>query len=137
MPYAYSTRRILLARESLRDEFSSRRSSFRSGSPIQLSDGQTWIVPSPPEESERNAAPFKTDYTDLIQAIIEAEGGSEQCLAELAFAIFLLDHNYSLSPADYQRLLDPGTSDWQFAFHEIAQEHMHVFLDRFRGRFEN
>ena len=48
-PYSFSITPILRDRENLRDEFSSRRSSFREGSPIQLADGQTWILPSPPK----------------------------------------------------------------------------------------
>jgi hypothetical protein len=137
MFYASSTRRMLRARERLLDEFSSRRSSFRSGSPIELSDGQTWILPAPPKKSTRKAASFGTAYTDIIQAILEAEDSSEKCVGELAFAIFLLEHNYYLSPPDYQRLLAPGANDWQCAFHQIAQEHMHVFLDISSGHFEN
>jgi hypothetical protein len=136
-PYEFSTRPILRDREKLRDEFSSRRSSFREGSPIQLSDGQTWILASPPKKSERNKSPFKSGYTDIIQALIEAEDCCEQCLGELALAILLLEHNYYLSPADYQRLLAPGTSDWQWAFHEIVQNHIRVFVDTFSRQFEN
>ena len=131
-PYSFSITPILRDREYLRDEFSSRRSSFRSGSPIQLADGQTWILPSPPKKTGRNESPFSTSYAAIIQAIIEAEDSSEQCLGEMALAILLLDHNYYLSPADYQRLLDRGSSDWQFAFHEIAQKHIYVFFGRSR-----
>ncbi len=142
MSYAVSTRPFLRAHEDLRHEFSSRKSSFCSGSSIELLDGQTWIFPPPAMKSERNAASFESAYTDIIQAMLEAEDSSEQCMAELAFAIFLLEHNYDLSPADYQQLLaastnSPGMSDWQFAFREIAQEHMHVFLNRSRGQFES
>ena len=116
------------------DEFSSRQSSFRQGRQIQLGDGQTWILPAPPKGSEWKAPPFGAQYTDLIQAILEAEDSSEQRLAELAFAILLLGHNYRLSPADYERLLGstpecPDSRDWQRAFHHIAQDHLHSFLD--------
>jgi hypothetical protein len=142
MSCAVSTRPILQACKHLRDEFSSRRSSFRSGSPIQLSDGQTWIVPLPPQESERKAEAFGSAYTDIIQAILEAEDSSEQCVGELAFAIFLLEYNYYLSPADYQRLLASGTNapstiNWQSAFHRIAQEHFHVFRELTDAASEN
>ncbi len=136
-PYAFPTWPISRARENSRNEFSSRRPSFRSGSPIQLSDGQTWIIPSPPTELERSSTPFKTAYVDIIKAIMEAEDSSEQRLGELAFAIFLLDQNYHLSPADYQRLLAPGTGDWQFAFHQIAQNHLYEFMDLYRGQLQN
>ena len=124
MSYAVSTKPVLRTRENLQDEFSRRRSSFCSGNEIELSDGQTWILPRPPRKSNRDAVAFGPAYTDLIQAILEAEDISEQCVGELSLAIFLLDQNYCLSAPDYQRLLAPGTSDWQAAFHRIAQEHM-------------
>ncbi len=134
MSYAVSTRPMLRASGNLQDEYSSRRSSFRAGSHIRLADGQTWILPAPPTTCEDKSAAFGTAYTGIIQAILEAEDRSEQCLGELAFAIFLLEKNYYLTPADYQRLLasstrSPGASDWQCAVHEIAQEHVRAFLD--------
>ena len=118
----------------LRDEFSSRKPSFRQGRPVQLADGQTWTFPAPPKGSEWTATPFEADYTDLIRAIVEAQDASEQRLAELAFAILLLAHNYCLSPADYERLLasttdSPDSRDWRQPFHQIAQDHVHSFLD--------
>src|SRR5437773_1040820 len=108
--FVISDRHFLRSFEDLLDELSSRRSSFRPGSPIRLADGQTWTLPAPPKAKEWMAAPFDAEYTGLIQAIMEAEDASEQRLAELAFAIFLLGHNYQLSPADYERLLgsSPG-----------------------------
>jgi len=120
----------------LLDEASSRQSSFRQGSEIQLADGQTWVFPAPPEGSEWNAAPFGAEYSDLIRAISEAEDGIEERLAELAFAIFLLGHNYRLSPADYETLLgstpkSSGLRDWQVAFHQFAQDHLYSFLNNF------
>jgi hypothetical protein len=131
MSYAVSTRPILRSRENLRDEVLSRRSSFRSGTQVQLSDGQTWVLPAPPKKSEPKTTSFGIAYTDIIHAILEAEDRPEQCLGELSFAIFLLEQNYHLSPADYQRLLASSTSssDLQTAFHQIAQEHVHAFLD--------
>jgi hypothetical protein len=118
----------------LRDEFSLRKPSFRQGRPIQLADGQTWTVPAPPRGSEWKAMPFGAEYTDLIRAILEAEDGSEQGLAELAFAILLLGYNYHLAPADYERILGavPTPFDsrhWRDSFHQIAQDHLHSFLD--------
>ncbi len=115
------------------DEFSRRQSSFRQGRQIRLADGQIWVVPAPPEGSEWKAVPFGANYTDVIRALVDAEDSSEQRLAELAFAILLLGHNYRLSPADYERLLgstadSPDSRDWQFAFHQIALEHIHSFL---------
>jgi hypothetical protein len=129
-----------LERHSLRssghllDEPSSRRSSFRQGRRIRLADGQTWTLPACPKGSEWKAVPFRAEYTDIIRAILEAEDRSEQRLAELAFAIFLLGHNYHLSPADYERLLgsnpeSPDSRDWHLAFHDLSQEHIHSFLN--------
>ncbi len=119
------------------DEASSRRSSFRQGSDIQLADGQTWVLPAPPAGSEWNTMPFGPEYTLLIRATLEKEDSSEERLAELALAIFLLGHNYHLKPGDYERLLGsiPGSrasSDWQLAFHQIAQDHLYSFLDNSR-----
>jgi hypothetical protein len=78
--------------------------------------------------------PFGAEYIGLIRAILEAEDASEQGLAELAFAILLLGHNYSLSPADYERLLacpseSSASTDWRHAFHQFAQDHVKSFLD--------
>jgi hypothetical protein len=78
--------------------------------------------------------PFGAEYIGLIRAILEAEDASEQGLAELAFAILLLGHNYSLSPADYERLLacpseSSASTDWRHAFHQFAQDHVQSFLD--------
>ena len=142
MSYAVSTRPTFTAEVNLRDEYSSRRSVFRSGSSIELLDGQTWILPAPPKKFDRNAIPFESAYFEIIQAMLEAEDSSEQCMAELTFAIFLLGHNYDLSSEDYQELLgsstdSPGTSDWQLAFREVAQEHIHAFLNATRGSFAN
>ena len=117
------------------DEYLSRQSWFRQGKPIQLADGQTWVLPAPPKGSERAAAvPIGADYKGVIQAILEAEDSSEQRRAELAFVILLLGHNYRLSPADYERLLccpaeSPGSRDLQLAFHHIVQDHLNAFLD--------
>jgi len=120
--------------QTLLDELSSRQSSFRQGTRIQLADGNTWEIPAPPKGPEWNAPPFGAEYTDLIQAILEAEDGSEHRLAELAFAILLLGHNYRLSPADYERLLGStaeysDSRDWQLTFHHITQDHLQSFLD--------
>jgi len=118
----------------LLDEFPSRRSSFRHGRQIQLADGQPWILPTPPKGSEWKAVPFGPEYIDIIQAILDSEDSAEERRLELAFAIFLLGHNYRLSPGDYERLLgstprSPDSRDWQIAFHHIAQDHLRSFLD--------
>ncbi len=114
------------------DELLSRRSRFREGTQIRLADGQLWTFPSPPKASAREVSPFGTEYTGLIQALHEAGDRPEEVLTELALAIYLLGHNYSLSPEDYQRLLGtksecPDPAGWQVAFHDIAQEHLRSF----------
>jgi hypothetical protein len=134
MSHAVSTKLVFPARENLRDEVSCRRPGFRAGNEIRLSDGQEWVFPAHPENSERRAALFAPAYVDIIYAILDAEDKPARCIAELAFAIFLLDYNYRLSPADYERLLGSNTSsrgsgDWQDAFHRIANQHVLVFLN--------
>jgi hypothetical protein len=93
-----------------------------------------WTFPAPPEKSEWKALPFESQYTELLQAISESNDDYERRLAELAFAIFLLGHNYHLSPSDYEQLLQPGaaapaSSDWQRAVEQFAQEHLRSFVD--------
>ena len=119
------------------DEASIRCPGFREGRTIRLADGQMWTLPAPPRASESITSLFGSEYPGLIQAILEAEDGSEQRLAELAFAIFLLGQNYSLSASDYSQLLafppeSPELADWQLAFHHIAQEHVYAFLETSR-----
>jgi hypothetical protein len=120
---------------TLLDEFSSRTSSFRPGRPIRLADGQTWVIPAPPMESEWTNVPLGPQYADIVQAILDVNESAELCLAELAFAILLLGQNYSLSPADFERLLGAKLGSyqsrgWQIAFHQIAQDHVRCFKAR-------
>ena len=112
----------------------SRRPSFRDGVKIRLADDQIWTLPAPPKPSESDIAVFGNEYVDIIQAIMEVNDRSEQRLAELAFALFLLGFNYCLSPPDYECLLGfpPDSLELtaaQYTFHRIAQEHLHSFLD--------
>ena len=116
------------------DELLSRRSCFREGTRIRLADGQLWTFPAPPKASAWEASPLGTEYTGLIQALNEAGDRSEARLTELALAVFLLGHNYSLSPTDYQHLLSsnsesPDATEWQVAFHDIALEHLLSFRE--------
>jgi hypothetical protein len=108
--------------------------SFRDGVDIRLADGQFWTLPAPPKTSESRYESFGTEYTDIIHALMEVNDRSEQRLAELALAIFLLGLNYSLSPSDYECLLgfspeSPELTTVQLTFHRIAQDHLHSFLD--------
>jgi hypothetical protein len=112
----------------------SRRPSFRDGVSIRLADNQFWTLPAAPKLSESDFTVFGAEYTDIIQAIMEVNDSSEQYLAELALAIFLLGFNYCLSPSDYECLLSfpPDSLELtatQHTFHRIAQEHLHSFLD--------
>ena len=142
MSQALLSRPSLRARGTLRDELGRRRRSFRAGSPIQLSDGQMWFLPPHPKKAEPAALPLGADYSGLIRAILEAEDSSERCVAELALAIFLLETNYRLLPADYQRLLGSsgnrsGPPGWQAEFQEIARAHVCAFLDNWAGSVAN
>jgi hypothetical protein len=88
-----------------------------------------WTFPAPPQRSEWKALPFQPEYTEILQAISESEDEYEQCLGELAFAVFLLGHNYHLAPGDYEQLLGSGTEpsvsgSWQRSFGHFAQEHL-------------
>jgi hypothetical protein len=116
----------------LSDEIRSRRSRFREGSSSRLADDQLWTLPAPADVSRGGPTPFRIEYTGLLNAIVEAEDDSERRLAELAFVVFMLGENYSLSPADYERLLSftPQTaksSAWQLALQDIVQEHLRCF----------
>ena len=124
------------------NELSSRRSSFRGGRQIRLADGQTWIFPAPLNASEWKNVPFGSEYTGIIQAMREAEDSNEQNLAELAFAIFLLGHNYCLSADDYEQLLGstegfPDLRAWQHELHQLSLEHLRSFLEAREVSLEN
>jgi hypothetical protein len=128
-PDRRSSGSITLAHERL-----SRLPSFRDGVNIRLADDQFWTLPAPPKHSESRYDSFGTEYTDIIHALMEVNDRSEQRLAELALAIFLLGLNYSLSPSDYECLLgfspeSPELTAAQLTFHRIAQDHLHSFLD--------
>jgi hypothetical protein len=114
------------------NEHSSRRSCFQDGKIIRLADGQMWTFVLPPRVERWKQASFANEYEGLMQAITAAEIESEQRLAELAFAIFLLNQNYRLSPTDYERLLDfpaesPESSDWKHSLHQLVQDHLRCF----------
>ncbi len=109
-----------------------RRPSFRDEAKIRLADDQIWTLPGPPKPPE--AKSLGSEYDGLIQALIESEDHSETRKAELVLVMFLLNHNYSLNPADFEDLLvyDPASrasiTAW-LAFHRIAEEHVRSFLD--------
>jgi hypothetical protein len=116
----------------LSDEIRKRRSQFREGSKLRFADDQLWTLPAPADVSRGGTAPFRSEYTGLLKAIVEAEDDSERRLAELAFVVVLLRENYSLSPTDYERLLafTPETAEssaWQLASQDLVQEHLRYF----------
>jgi hypothetical protein len=122
---------VVLSRrhENLADEMLKRRRGFCEGAKITLADGQLWTIPDPPKASERESGAFGIEYVGLMQAVREAGSMSEQRLAELALAIFLLGENYSLSSTEYERLLgfmprSQELTEWQDRFHRIAEEHL-------------
>jgi hypothetical protein len=129
IPDRHSSGSLTLVHERL-----SRRPSFRDGVSIRLADNQFWTLPAAPKPSESRSESFDIEYTDIIHALMEVRDRSEQRLAELALAIFLLGLNYSLSPSDYEFLLgfspeSPELTAVQLTFHRIAQDHLHSFLD--------
>lgn len=108
-----------------------RRSCFQEGRKIRLADGQMWTFVLPPRDEQWQHGLFAHEFKGLMQAITAAEY-SDQPLAELAFAIFLLSQNYCLSPTDYERMLDftpesPESSDWQHSLHHLVQVHLRYF----------
>jgi hypothetical protein len=115
------------------NEHQSRRPSYRKGVNIRLADDQMWTFPAPPKASEASSSPFGSEYIGLVHAIMESEDASERGLADLAFAIFLLGVNYSLTPSEFEHLLNftPESSEAsiaQSALHDIANEHVSSFL---------
>jgi hypothetical protein len=120
----------------LAEERARRQPSFRPGRTIELADGQRWTFPAPPKGSEWNSAPFGPACAGILRAIVEAEDNAEARRAELALAIYLLGHNYRLSPADFERVLGPSehspdSIDWQLTFHQTVQDYVRNYLDCF------
>lgn len=116
------------------NEQSNRRSGFREGRKIRLADGQMWTFVPPTGLEQWKGGSFANEFKGLMEAIVAAENESEQRVAELAFAIFLLNQNYCLLPADYERLLDyPAGSlesnDWEHSLHQLVQDHLDCFRD--------
>ena len=111
------------------DEVSSRRSRFRPGKPICLTNDQEWTFPAPTADSEFAVESAAAEYLGLINAVQEAEDQSERRLAELALAIFLIDLNYQLSSSDLENLFtfQPRSrelADSQHAFELLARDHI-------------
>jgi hypothetical protein len=93
-----------------------------------------WTLPAPPQRSEWKVLPFEALYIELLHAISESEDRTEQRLGELALVVFLLGHNYCLSPTDYEAILgsgkgSPTASDWKLAVADFVQEHLQSYCD--------
>lgn len=122
----------------MREEKALRLPGFRLGAMVRFADGQERMLSAPPEASEEpEDVGFGPDYQAMLIAILEAEGESEQRLAELCLTIYLLGRNYALDPEDFQSLLeqppdDPTRTTLQAAIREIASLHVHSFLVRTR-----
>jgi len=114
------------------NEYSRRTPSFRDGVKVCLADGEEWVFPAAPKSP--GATLFGSEYDGLMQLIIQAEDVSEQRLAELALALYLLAFNYALSPSEFEDLLtfhldSSEAATAASAFHQIAQEHIHPSLE--------
>jgi len=119
------------------DELSSRRSRFRPGNPICLANDQEWTFPAPAADSEFAVESAEAEYLGLIHAVQEAEDQSEQRLAELALAIFLIGLNYQLSSTALANLFtfqprSQKLTNSQHAFESLARDHI-LWLAR-RGK---
>ncbi len=109
-----------------------RRSSFREGARIRLADGQLWALAAPPNPADEGA--LGTEYPNVIRAVAEADDDHDARLAELCLVILLLNHNYDLSAADFDDVLDfdPESDELTTAraeFRGVAREHLKSFLD--------
>jgi hypothetical protein len=123
-------------------ELSSRRSSFHEGRKIRLADGQMWTFIVPPMDEKWPQGSSANEFEGLMKAIQEAENDSEQRIAELALAIFLLRQNYCLEPTDFEHLLDfppqsLESSNWQHSFHQVVQDHLDCFWGPSKVSMEN
>jgi len=111
------------------EELSSRRSLFQPGTPIRLANNQEWTFPAPTTDSEFSVEFAGPEYLGLLHAVREAEDESEQRLAELALAIFLIGLNYELSSTDLANLFtfQPRSQELahsQRAFESLARDHI-------------
>jgi hypothetical protein len=116
------------------DEVSTRRSRLLPGTPICLANDQEWTFPAPTADPVFATEPTGNEYVGLIQAVREAEDQSEQRLAELALAIFLIGLNYQLGASNLVSLFtfppeSQKLADSQCAFESLARDHL-LFMAR-------
>ena len=86
------------------DELLCRRPNFRAGREIKLADGRRWTFPAPQDRAGSPDGDLDDEYVGLLRVIWEAEDIHERRLAELALAIYLIELNYQLSPAQLEFL---------------------------------
>jgi len=101
------------------DERKIRRSGFREGRWVCLSDGRRWALAA----SDHYESDPECDA--LLRTIAQAEDKNELLFAELALTIFLLTKNYHLHASDIQSLLQFNTDDPALA---SLQRDVHAFV---------
>jgi hypothetical protein len=111
------------------DEFLCRRPGFRAGREITLADGQAWTFPAPQSEAVSTECEVDTEYVGLVRIVWEAENPHERYLAELVLAIYLIELNYHLTPAELESLFtyppgSPELAESQRAFDALARDHL-------------
>lgn len=116
------------------DQPKGRHTDFLTARRIRLADGREWMFPAPAGRGASHPNDdFGEGYLKLIEAIVEAEDGAEERMAELALAILFLGREHALTPAEYRYLLEfepdsPELAEFQEAFHELAKDHVEYVL---------
>ncbi len=98
------------------DEAALRRPEWVEGVAIRLADGAEWHFPKPlfelfPVVAENGSVElggkptFDAGYDDLLESYLASVDPLDRVKALFALAVDLLKRNYTLAPADYQRLL--------------------------------
>ena len=110
------------------DERSARRSEFIEGHWVYLSDNHRWSLPI------RDPALSDPEYDSLLNAVSQAEDGTEALFAELALTIYLLTRNYKLRSSDLDDLLRFGSDDRGLS---VLQRDVHSLVLTTLGVFDS
>ena len=97
-----------------------RRDRFQPGLTVQLTDGQSWVLPDP------SCSEIAGDEYSMLRAgLQEAEDETEFLQAGLALMIYLLDFNYQLTPTDFRAILESSAAGDRLdaAMRTIAASH--------------